>query len=87
MVIIGAEIREAILRDIDADGVYDGRLYIDMLGRRRLPSGTAGAATGPRSRTNGCGCRPAPATALLDTDGKTPAQLAAEIKRIADAAE
>lgn len=87
VVIIGAEIREAILRDIDADRVYDGRLYIDMLGGDACRAAPPGAATGPRSRTNGCGCRPAPGDRVLDTDGKTPAQLAAEIKRIADAAE
>lgn len=86
VVIIGAEIREAILRDIDADGYTTAAFTLTCseatLAERHRRRGDRTSLSYQWLRMPPC-----PGDRVLDTDGKTPAQLAAEIKRIADAAE
>ena len=86
VVIIGAEIREAILRDIDADGYTTVAFTLTCseatLAERHRRRGDRTSVSYQWLRMPPC-----PGDRVLDTDGKTPAQLAAEIKRIADAAE
>ena len=86
VVIIGAEIREAILRDIDADGYTTVAFTLTCseatLAERHRRRGDRTSLSYQWLRMPPC-----PGDRVLDTDGKTPAQLAAEIKRIADTAE
>ena len=79
VVIIGAEIREAILRDIDADGYTTVAFTLTCseatLAERHRRRGDRTSVSYQWLRMPPC-----PGDRVLDTDGKTPAQLAAEIR-------